>query len=257
MATTIVLTNQKGGVGKTTTTASLVAGMMKKKYKVLSIDLDPQGNLGFSLGLNIEEGYSIYEVLTGEIGIKEAIRSTEDYGDIVTSNILLSNADVKFQSNERERLLKNALEEVAFEYDYILIDTPPALNILTINGYVAADYLIIPMAGEILSLVGISQIKDTIDSIKKSFNPNLKVLGIALIRFNERTNLAKEVEEMANAVAEQIGTKLFKTKVRLSVMVAECPAHGMSILDYAPRCNPALDYKRLVDEVIYRIEKAS
>ncbi len=255
MAVKIVLTNQKGGVGKTTTTTALISLLAKKGKKVLSIDLDPQGNLGFSLGVNIEEGYGIYEVLTGTKQVKEAIKRTEDYGDILTSNILLSQTEAINIKEDRRLLLKKAIQEVEWAYDYIIIDTPPALNILTINAYATADYLIIPMASEILSLVGLIQLKDTVDAVKSSLNPDLKVLGILLTRFNKKTNLAKDVEEMAGAVAKQIGTKTFDTKIRTSVAVAEAPAHGITVIDYAPRSNPSQDYKIFVDEILELIKK--
>ena len=166
MAVIIVLTNQKGGVGKTTSTAALAAGLGGKGYKVLAVDLDPQGNLGFSLGLDINTHCTIYEVLKGGIAIQEAIHQTETC-DIIASNILLSEAEIEFQRENRETLLKERLEEVKDNYDFIIIDTPPSLNILTLNAYAASDYLIIPMAAEILSLVGLSRTdKDNAVSVK-------------------------------------------------------------------------------------------
>ncbi len=256
MAIKIVLTNQKGGVGKTTTTNALIAGICKLSKKVLSVDLDPQGNLGFSMGIDIENGSTVYEVLKGEVRAKDAIRKTEDYGDVLTANILLSQAELIFTGEERLTKLMNVLKEVENDYDYIIIDTPPALNILTINGYVAADYLIIPMAAEILSLVGLIQLKDTVEGVINTLNPKLNVLGILLTRFNKNTNLSKDVLEMASTVANQIGTTVFDSKVRSSVTVGEAPAHGMSVLDYAPRSNAAKDYLSFVDEVIAKIPNA-
>ncbi len=253
MATKIVLTNQKGGVGKTTSTCALSTGLALKGYRVLTVDLDPQGNLGFSLGLNIDEGYSAYEVLAGQVSIKDAIKATEDYGDVLISNILLSQAEKALVGEERQTILKKCLEQVEENYDYIIIDTPPSLNILTINGYVAADYLIIPMAAEILSLVGLSQIKETVEAISESLNPNLKVLGILLTRFNKRTNLARDVQEMAEAVAKKLDTVVFNTKIRSSVAVAEAPAHGISLYDYSPRSNSTKDYKEFVEEIVVKI----
>lgn len=250
MATIIALTNQKGGVGKTTTSSALAAGLASfYDKKVLAIDLDPQGSLGFSLGLDIENCSTIYDVMKGTVSVQDAIQTT-DYCDIITSNILLSSAELEFNSSDRELLLKNALAPVIANYDYIIIDTPPALNILTVNAYVAANHLIIPMAPEILSLLGVSQLKETIDSVCQSLNPNLKVLGLLLTRFNGRTLLAREVKEMTENIASQIGTKVFGTQIRPSVTVAEAPAHGLSVFDHAPNSNPSLDYKEFVDEVV-------
>lgn len=249
MSTNIVLTNQKGGVGKTTTTSAIACSLVERRNtKVLAIDLDPQGNLGFSLGLDIENSSTIYEVLKGEMPLRDAIQSTE-YCDVITSNILLSRAELEFTGTGRESLLKKALDPVKDSYDYIVIDTPPALNVLTVNAYTVADHLIIPMVPEILSLLAVTQIKDTIDSVKSSFNPNLNVLGILLTKFNGRTILAREVKEMTENIARQIGTKVFQTQIRSSVTVAEAPAHGESVFDYAPKSNPALDYRKFVEEI--------
>lgn len=249
MSTNIVLTNQKGGVGKTTTTSAIACSLVERRNtKVLAIDLDPQGNLGFSLGLDIENSSTIYEVLNGEVPLREAIQPTE-YCDVITSNILLSRAELDFTGTGRESLLKKALEPVKDFYDYIIIDTPPALNVLTVNAYTVADHLIIPMVPEILSLLAVTQIKETIDSVKSTFNPNLNVLGILLTKYNGRTILAREVREMAENIARQIGTKVFQTQIRASVSVAEAPAHGESIFDYAPQSNPSQDYKKFVEEI--------
>lgn len=249
LATIIVLTNQKGGVGKTTTSTAMAAGLVSFYHKkVLAIDLDPQGNLGFSLGLNIEEGRTIHDVMTGRTTAREAIQST-DYCDVIPSNILLSSAELEFNSPDRELLLKNALDPVASDYDYIIIDTPPALNILTVNAYAVADYLIIPMAPEILSLLAVTQIKETIDSVRESLNPHLDVLGILLTKYNPRTVLAREVKEMAENIASQIDSCVFDTQIRSSVSVAEAPAHGLSIFDYAPRAKPCQDYRDFIQEI--------
>ncbi len=250
MATIIALTNQKGGVGKTTSSSALAAGLFSfYNKKVLAIDLDPQGSMGFSLGLDIENCSTIYDVLKGQVNIKDAIQDT-DYCDIITSNILLSSAELEFTSSDRDILLKRALLPVIAEYDYIIIDTPPALNVLTVNAYAASDHLIIPMAPEILSLLGVSQLKETIDSVRQSVNPNLNVLGILLTKYNPRTLLAREVKEMAENIAAQIGACVFNAQIRTSVAVAEAPAHGLSIFDHAPHAKPSLDYQEFIREVV-------
>ena len=158
------------------------------------------------------------------------------------------------KGDRRELLLKRLLEPVERFYDYIIMDTPPAFNMLTLNGYSAADYLIIPMSAEILSLVGLTQLKETYETIRRTVNPDLKVMGILMTSFDGRRGLSWEVKEMAEGVAAQLGTKVFETVIRSSVAVAEAPAHGENIIDYAPRSNAAKDYKDFVNEVMGIIE---
>ena len=252
MPTTIAVTNQKGGVGKTTTATALLCALSQRGQRVLGIDLDPQGNLGFSMGLNIEDCHTIYEVFKGTVEAEDAISHTE-VGDVLPSNILLSGAELEFNRPGREFMLRNALSRVEESYDYIIIDTPPALNLLTLNAYVTADSLIIPMAPEILSLLGVSQIKETIETVRRFYNSHLYVQGILLNKYNPRLNLNREVLELAGQIANQLNTKVFQTKVRTSVSVAEAPAHGESVLTYAPQSKPALDFLALVDEITGRL----
>ena len=249
----IAVVNNKGGVGKTTTSAALAAGLAKKEKRVLAIDLDPQGNLGFSFGLDIENGNTLFEALKGDVPIYDAIQRKSGI-DFIRSNILLSGVAEVVKSEKRELLLKNLLAPVERFYDYIIIDTPPAFNVLTLNGYSAADYLIIPMSAEILSLVGLTQLRETYETIRKTVNPDLKVMGILMTSFDGRRGLSWEVKEMADGVAAQLGTKVFDTVIRSSVAVAEAPAHGENIIEYAPRSNAARDYKAFVEEVLRMTE---
>lgn len=253
MAHTIVLTNQKGGVGKTTTSASLAAGLAAREKKVLTVDMDPQGNLGFSLGADIDQYPTIYEALRGKATVYEAIKRIKDV-DIIHSNILLSGSDAAFRGEKREMLLKNLLEPVERLYDYIIIDTPPAFNVLTLNGYSAANSLIIPVSTEILSLMGLVQLKETYETVKQSVNPDLQIMGILLTKFEKRRNLSRDVQEMVETVAKQLGTQVFQTVIRNGVAAAEAPAHGESIFAYSPRSNPAKDYRLFVDEVLQIVE---
>lgn len=243
-------------MGKTTTSLALISGLHDRGYRVLGVDLDPQGSLGFSAGLDIENSETIYEVLKRKTAIENAIMHT-DMGDFIPSNILLSTAELEFSMTGREYLLRNELFKIADNYDYIIIDTPPSLNVLTVNAYVASTGLIIPMAPEILSLLGISQIRDTIDSVRRYYNPNLKVLGILLNRFNHRYTLNLEVEDLATEIAQSLDTVVFKTKIRSSIAVAEAPAHGQSVIDYAPDSKPAYDYLALLDELLGKKTKKS
>ena len=245
----IAITNQKGGVGKTTLALSLLGALNQRHYRTLGVDLDPQGSLGFSTGLDIENIVTVYDVLKKKKNISEAIVET-DLGDILPSNILLSTAELEFNVPGREYMLRDQLIQVKDFYDYIIIDTPPALNVLTVNAYVAAEGLIIPMAPEILSLLGISQIRETVDTVRRYYNPNLELMGILLNRYSLRLILNREVEEMTRTIAKKLNTKVFRTKIRASVAVAESPAHGESVLTYAPRSKPAMDFNALLNELM-------
>lgn len=251
MAKIITVTNQKGGVGKTTTAAALLSALRQRNQRVLGIDLDPQGSLSFSLGLDIENCLTVYDLFTGRASIEQVIVRPEDGEpvDLLPANILLSTAELEFNRPGREFMLKNQLALVEDRYDYIIIDTPPALNVLTVNAYVVSDALIIPMAPEILSLLGVSQIKETIETVQKCYNSRLKVLGILLNKFNRRLTLNREVQDMAEQIAAQLNTKVFRTSIRSSVTVAEAPAHGESVLTYAPVAKPSMDFQNLVTEI--------
>ena len=248
MSTIITITNQKGGVGKTTTSSALMDGLRSRGARVLGVDLDPQGSLGFCLGLDIEHCATIYDALKGSAPIRDVIMHSE-CGDILPSNILLSAAELEFNLLGREFLLKNCLAEVEEDYDYIIIDTPPALNVLTVNAYVAADGLVIPMAPEILSLLGVSQIRETIDTVRRCYNSRLRVLGIVLNKFNQRFTLNREVLDMAEQIAQQLDTRVFHSRIRSGVAVAEAPAYGESVLSYAPDSKVARDFRLLINEI--------
>ena len=250
MSVIITITNQKGGVGKTTTASALMDGLRQRGARILGVDLDPQGSLGFCLAvrLDIENCATVYDVLKGSRPIREVINPSE-CGDVLPSNILLSSAELEFNRPGREFLLKNCLAEVADDYDFIIIDTPPALNVLTVNAYVAADGLVIPMAPEILSLLGVAQIRETIDTVRRCYNSRLRVLGILLNKYNQRFTLNREVLDMAEQIAKQLDTKVFQSRIRSGVAVAEAPAHGESVLSYAPDSKVARDFRLLLNEI--------
>ena len=248
MSAIITITNQKGGVGKTTTACALMDGLRQRGARVLGVDLDPQGSLGFCLGLDIENCATVYDVLKGTKNLREVVTPSE-CGDVLPSNILLSGAELEFNRPGRELLLKNCLAEVEEDYDYIVIDTPPALNVLTVNAYVACDGLIVPMAPEILSLLGVSQIRETIDTVRRCYNSRLRVLGIVLNKYNQRLTLNRDVLDMAEQIAQQLDTKVFQSRIRSGVAVAEAPAYGESVLSYAPDSKVARDFRLLLNEI--------
>lgn len=247
MAKVITFTNQKGGVGKTTTAAAFCTVLAGKGKNVLAVDLDPQGNLSFSLGAD-DDYYTIHDVLLSNVSIHEAIIKTP-VCDMLSSNILLSGIELELKEKGREYILRDKLELIQKFYDYIIIDTPPALGILTINAYTACDDLIIPMTPEILSLQGISQLKDTIIAVKNYYNAKLCLKGILLTKYNERIALSKDVEELASIIAYQLSSKVLDNKIPESVAVAEAPAHMQSVVTYSPKCKAAKRYIAAVKEL--------
>lgn len=249
MSKIIAITNQKGGVGKTTTCSSLCGGLAQLGYKVLAVDLDPQGNLSFSLGIEVEDNFTIYDVMKGNCDIGDAI-SHGGICDVVPSNILLSGLELEMTGVGREYVLREQLNVVKKNYDYIILDTPPALSVLTINAYTASDELVIPMLCEILSLQGIAQLKQTIFAVKRYYNKALCVRGILLNKYNPHYTLTKEVEELAQMIAGQLDTTIFKAKISASVSIAEAPAHGESIITYSPKSRSAQEYMAFIKELI-------
>ena len=249
MAKIIAFSNQKGGVGKTTTACAIASGLVQRGYSVLCIDMDPQSNLTFSAAAQADDCATIYEVLKGEVKALFAIQKTDMF-DVISSNILLSGIDLEFTQKGREFLLKEALKPIEKKYDYILIDTPPALGILTVNAFTAASGVIVPMNADIFSLQGLAQISETVAQVKKYCNNGLKILGIVLTKFNGRTLLSQEVLGTAELVAKQINTKVFKSTIRLSVTIIEAQVNQESIYDYSPKNGAVTDYFALVDEIL-------
>lgn len=249
MARVISVTNQKGGVGKTTTSLALALGLRKKGFKVLAIDMDPQANLSFSVGGETEDGPTVYDLLRNEVNPRYAIQRTTVV-DLIASNILLSGVELEFTQEGREYLLKRATHPLRQRYDYIVIDTPPALSILTVNAFAASDYLVIPMMADIFSLQGIAQLGDTIQRLKTACNPSLVVGGILLTRYDGRTVLGRRIKETADMVAGQVGTRLFKTRIRASISIQEAQTNQVNPYEYAPRSPVVKDYMAFVNELL-------
>ena len=257
MSKVIVFANQKGGVGKTTTTVNIGAYMAQKGKKVLLIDFDPQGNLSSSLGIS-DTDQSIYEAMMGEISVEQAISSSPQKGmDIISSNLNLSGATVelnKVDKKESLHILKKTIEPVKSQYDYILIDCPPSLGVLTINGFIASDYVIIPLQCEYFALEGLKYMYSmTIKRVQKSLNPHLKIGGIIFTMYDSRTNLGKEVIKSVRDSFKQSPDMLFSTVIPRNIRLSEAPSHGVPINMYDASCIGAKCYEKLSQEVLDRV----
>jgi chromosome partitioning protein len=243
----IVFANQKGGVAKTTTTLNLAVAFKEQGFRVLVVDLDPQGNLTMSQGMNpdaIER--SMFDVLVHRLPISEIIHTAEV--DVAVSSIDLAGAELALSSMiGRERALEKSLLEVRDSYDFIMVDTPPSLGLLTINAFVAATGVIVPVQCEYLSLRGLVQLENTLAMVRENLNPDVKIEGILPTMFDRRTLHSREAVEI---LEESFGDLVFKTRIRKTVRYAEAPVKGQSVLKYDPSGTAAEGYRELAKEVL-------
>ena len=244
------IVNQKGGVGKTTTSINLSACLHKMNRKVLLIDLDPQSNATRGSGIDSASiNSSVNDVLLNRASIKETIvLSKHDGYDLLPATPALTESEVSLVSkNDREFILKNILKAISSDYDYILMDCPPSLNILTVNSLVSATGVLIPVQCEFYALQGLSELVNTVNQIQNSSNENLKIEGILRTMFDSRNNLSNDVSEQ---LAEYFPSELYKTKIPRNIRVAEAPSHGKSILQYDGLSKGSLSYYSLAGEII-------
>jgi len=256
MTRIVTLANQKGGVGKTTTAINLGASLAACERKVLLIDLDPQANATSGIGLQKNEPQSMYPVLLDGVSLRSIIRMTElPTLHVAPSSVDLVGAEVELGDvDRREFRLREALEPVAGEYDYVLIDSPPSLGLLTVNGLAAANSLLVPMQCEYFALEGISQLLTTVERVRDSLNPQLEIEGIALTMYDDRMNLARQV---AKEVRDHFGDKVYRTVIPRNVRLSEAPSFGKPIILYDIRSRGSEAYVSLAKEFIERAERAT
>ncbi len=251
MQSTYAIVNQKGGVGKTTTTANLAAGLAERGKRVLAVDIDAQANLSAHLGYSADDDGSegsMYDVLRHGSKIEDIIVTIDENLFLAPASLLLSAADLDLGGViGRELLLRQALADVQDKFDYIMVDCPPSLGLLSLNGLVAASKVIVPVQSEFLALHGVRQLLDTIDQVRTAYNPSLEVGGVLLCLHDARRRLSKTV---ADTVREYFGDLVFDTIIRTNVALAEAPARGTSIFKYDTRSPGAEDYRKLADEVL-------
>ncbi|EOH91606.1 sporulation initiation inhibitor Soj [Enterococcus villorum] len=255
MAQIISVANQKGGVGKTTTTVNLGACLASLGKRVLLVDMDAQGNATSGVGIRKPDvTQDIYDVLVNELPIAKATLVTEHENlSIVPATLQLAGAEIELTSMmARESRLKSSLAEVNEQYDYILIDCPPSLGHLTINSFTASDSILIPVQCEYYALEGLSQLLNTVRLVQKHFNPELEIEGVLLTMYDARTNLGNEVVE---EVRKYFREKVYETIIPRNIRLSEAPSHGMPIIDYDPRSRGAEVYQALAKEVVSREEK--
>ena len=257
MSKTLVVTNQKGGVGKTTTTVNLAAGLAEAGQRVLLVDLDPQGNA--TMGSGVEKrglAQTVYHVLLGQAAVSAVRKRSETGGyDVLPANRDLAGAEVEMvELPHRELRLKRALTEVAADYDFILIDCPPALSLLTLNGLVAADSVMIPMQCEYYALEGLSDLVNTIQKVRAHLNPKIEIEGLLRTMFDPRNMLATQV---SSQLQQHFGDKVYATVIPRNVRLAEAPSYGTPAIQFDRLCKGSQAYVALAEEILQRSRAAT
>ena len=255
MGRAIAIANQKGGVGKTTTAINLSACLAAKRKKVLVIDMDPQGNMSSGLGIDKDNvDYTVYDLLIGEATIEQVLhKEAIENLDVIPANIDLSGAEIELLETEnKEYILRDEVLKIRSNYDYVIIDCPPSLSMLTINSMTTADTVLVPIQCEYYALEGLSQLIKTIELVKERLNENLEMEGVVFTMYDARTNLSLQVVEN---VKDNLDQTIYKTIIPRNIRLAEAPSHGLPINLYDPRSTGAESYMLLADEVIHKGEE--
>lgn len=249
MAKIIAVSNQKGGVGKTTTTHALTAGFANKGFKTLGIDIDPQGNFSDACGAVNHNVNTVYELMKGQCTAESAIQHIGNY-DIIAANIMLAGAEQELSHTGKEHRLKESLAPIVDKYDYIIIDTPPSLGVLTTNAFTFANEVIIPTTAGIFATAGIEQLATTVKNVQKYCNPNIKIKGILFTRYNPKTNISKQIKDLTEDIGKYISAPIYETYIRTTIAVEESQANQKDIFTYADKSTVAEDYKIFIDEYL-------
>ena len=255
MGRVIAVANQKGGVGKTTTAINLSACLAEKGQKVLAIDMDPQGNMTSGLGIDKDEvEKNIYDLMIGQVGVEEVLQKEAiENLDIIPTSIDLSAAEIELIGvDDKEFIIRNAIAPIKDNYEYIIIDCPPSLGLLTTNALTAADSVLIPVQCEYYALEGVTQLFLTIRLVQKTYNANLRIEGILLTMFDVRTKLSVEVSQ---EVRKNFVKQVYQIAIPRNVKLSEAPSRSLSIFEYDQECNGAKAYKQLTEELIKRNER--
>ena len=251
VAKIIAIVNQKGGVGKTTTCVNLTAALKLAGKRVLLCDFDPQANATSGMGVDKSVSNGVYDALINGVDVRRLI-STTPYGDVLPSSKALAGAGIEMiEMEDRQFLLRKALHQVADDYDFILIDCPPSLELLTLNGLCAADSLLVPLQGEYFALEGLSDLMNTVRIVRRSLNPKLELEGVLLTMFDGRTNLALQV---ADEVKHYFPGKVYSTVIPRNVRLAEAPSHGLPVTVYDKHSRGAAAYKAMAEEVVKKLK---